>query len=64
MPTTKTIINIHSRILTMTIMGEIVHFKVFESLHIPPISTINDCSYIGCVDSLVHNTFFVGKDRR
>ena len=55
MATTKTIIDVQNGKLSMTVLGETVQFKVFDSLPYPSISSHDECSYIDCIDSLVHD---------
>ncbi|CAL9006563.1 unnamed protein product [Prunus brigantina] len=51
MATAKTIIDVQNGLLTMTVLGETVQFKVFESLSHP--SSSFDCCSIDVLDSLV-----------
>lgn len=57
MATTKTIIDVHDGRLTMTILGKTIGSKVFDSFHIPSISTINECFYINYMDIVIHYIF-------
>ncbi|CAL8112139.1 unnamed protein product [Prunus armeniaca] len=59
MATTKTVINVQSGLLTMTVLGETVQFKVFESLSHPSISI--DCCLIDVLDSLVFSKFLLAQ---
>lgn len=47
----------------MIVLGNIVHFKVFYSSHIPLIYTIDKCSYIDYVDSFTLTPFFKKKQK-
>ncbi|CAL8993321.1 unnamed protein product [Prunus brigantina] len=51
MATAKTIIDVQNGLLTMTVLGETVQFKVFESLSHP--SSSFDCCSIDVLDSIV-----------
>ncbi|KAB2629192.1 hypothetical protein D8674_033987 [Pyrus ussuriensis x Pyrus communis] len=55
MATAKTIIDVQNGLLTMTVLGETVQFKVFESLAHP--SSSLDCYAIDVLDSLVFSKF-------
>ncbi|CAN6707381.1 unnamed protein product [Malus baccata var. baccata] len=55
MATAKTIIDVQNGLLTMTVLGETVQFKVFESLSHP--SSSLDCYAIDVLDSLVFSKF-------
>ncbi|CAN6704222.1 unnamed protein product [Malus baccata var. baccata] len=55
MATAKTIIDVQNGLLTMTVLGETVQFKVFESLSHPPSSL--DCYAIDVLDPLVLSKF-------
>ncbi|XP_020415512.1 uncharacterized protein LOC109948026 [Prunus persica] len=57
MATTKTIIDVQNGLLTMTVLGETVQFKVFESLSHP--SSSIDCCSIDVLDSLVFSKFLL-----
>ena len=58
MATTKTIIDVQDGNLTMTVLGETVHFKVFDSSPFPSISAIDEIFDVDPLDNLVQNTFF------
>ena len=55
MATTKTIIDVQNGKLLMMVLGETVQFKVFNSLPYPSICSHDECSFIDCIDSLVHD---------
>ncbi|KAM3011138.1 hypothetical protein FF2_029878 [Malus domestica] len=55
MATAKTIIDVQNGLLTMSVLGETVQFKVFESLSQP--SSSLDCYAIDVLDSLVFSKF-------
>ncbi|CAN6573008.1 unnamed protein product [Malus baccata var. baccata] len=55
MATAKTIIDVQNGLLTMTVLGETVQFKVFESLSHP--SSSLECYAIDVLDSLVFSKF-------
>ncbi|CAL9005135.1 unnamed protein product, partial [Prunus brigantina] len=55
MATAKTIIDVQNGLLTMTVLGETVQFKVFESLSHP--SSSFDCCSIDVLDSIVFSKF-------
>ncbi|KAI5335268.1 hypothetical protein L3X38_025401 [Prunus dulcis] len=57
MATAKTIIDVQNGLLTMTVLGETVQFKVFESLSHP--SSSIDCCSIDVLDSLVFSKFLL-----
>ncbi|CAL9000990.1 unnamed protein product [Prunus brigantina] len=57
MATAKTIIDVRNGLLTMTVLGETVQFKVFESLSHP--SSSIDCCSIDVLDSLVFSKFLL-----
>ncbi|CAL2239468.1 unnamed protein product [Prunus armeniaca] len=57
MATAKTIIDVQNGLLTMTVLGENVQFKVFESLSHP--SSSLDCCSIDVLDSLVFSKFLL-----
>ncbi|XP_048229002.1 uncharacterized protein LOC125369811 [Ricinus communis] len=57
MATTRTVIDMHDGKLTMTVLGEIVKFKVFDFLTLSPKSTIDKCSY-NYLDSLVYENLY------
>ncbi|CAL9012109.1 unnamed protein product [Prunus brigantina] len=59
MATTKTIIDVQNGLLTMTVLGETVQFKVFESLS-HPFGSI-DCCSIDVLDSLVFSKFLLAQ---
>ncbi|KAI5339036.1 hypothetical protein L3X38_018308 [Prunus dulcis] len=59
MATAKTIIDVQNGLLTMTVLGETVQFKVFESLSHP--SSSIDCCLIDVFDSLVFSKFLLGQ---
>ncbi|XP_048227310.1 uncharacterized protein LOC125369341 [Ricinus communis] len=62
MATTKTVIDVHNGKLTMTILGETLEFKVFDSLTISPSTLIDECSYVDCMDYFVYETYLQNKD--
>ncbi|XP_050104654.1 uncharacterized protein LOC126584261 [Malus sylvestris] len=55
MATAKTIIDVQNGLLTMTVLGETVQFKVFESLSHP--SSSLECYAIDVLDSIVFSKF-------
>ncbi|CAL9029156.1 unnamed protein product, partial [Prunus brigantina] len=55
MATANTLIDVKNGILKMTVLGQTVEFKVFESLSHP--SNLVDCFSIDCLDSLVFSKF-------
>ena len=55
MATANTLIDVKNGILKMTVLGQTVEFKVFESLSHPSNSV--DCFSIDCLDSLVFSKF-------
>ncbi|CAN6570907.1 unnamed protein product [Malus baccata var. baccata] len=55
MATAKTIIDVQNGLLTMTVLGETVQFKVFEALSHP--SSSLECYAIDVLDSLVFSKF-------
>ncbi|CAL8168488.1 unnamed protein product [Prunus armeniaca] len=57
MATAKTVIDVQNGLLTMTMPGEIVQFKVFEYLSHP--SSSIDCCSIDVLDSLVFSKFLL-----
>ncbi|XP_048227241.1 uncharacterized protein LOC125369271 [Ricinus communis] len=57
MATTRTVIDVHDGKLTMTVLGETVELKVFDSLTLSPKSTIDKCSY-NYLDSLVYEQLY------
>ncbi|CAL2266597.1 unnamed protein product [Prunus armeniaca] len=59
MATAKTIIDVQNGLLTMTMLGETVQFKVFESLS-QPSSSIDYC-LINVLDSLVFSKFLLAQ---
>ncbi|KAI5313288.1 hypothetical protein L3X38_042462 [Prunus dulcis] len=59
MATAKAIIDVQNGLLTMTVLGETVQFKVFESLPHP--SSSIDCCSIYMLDSLVFSKFLLGQ---
>ncbi|CAL2256448.1 unnamed protein product [Prunus armeniaca] len=59
MATTKTIIDVQNGLFTMTVLGETVQFKVFESLSHP--SSSLDCCSIDVLDSLVFSKFLLAQ---
>ncbi|CAL9005428.1 unnamed protein product, partial [Prunus brigantina] len=59
MATAKTIIDVQNGLLTMTVLGETVQFKVFESLSHPTSSV--DCCSIDVLDSLVFSKFLLAQ---
>ncbi|CAL2238234.1 unnamed protein product [Prunus armeniaca] len=59
MATAKTIIDVQNGLLTMTVLGETVQFKVFESLSHP--SSSLDCCSIDVLDSLVFSKFLLAQ---
>ncbi|CAL2277587.1 unnamed protein product [Prunus armeniaca] len=59
MATTKTIIDVQNGLLTMTVLGETVQFKVFESLSHH--SSSLDCCSIDVLDSLVFSKFLLAQ---
>ncbi|VVA32707.1 PREDICTED: LOW QUALITY PROTEIN, partial [Prunus dulcis] len=59
MATAKTIIDVQNGLLTMTVLGETVQFKVFESLSHP--SSSIDCCSIDVLDSLVFSKFLLAQ---
>ncbi|XP_048235993.1 uncharacterized protein LOC125371330 [Ricinus communis] len=60
--TTKIVINEHNGKLTMTVLGETVEFKVFDSLILSPSTLIDECSYVDCMDYFVYETYLQDKD--
>ena len=65
MATPKTIIDVQNGKLSMMVLGEIIQFKGFNSLPYPSISSHDECSFIDCIDSLVHDVHLqenVGDD--
>ncbi|XP_020421297.1 uncharacterized protein LOC109949626 [Prunus persica] len=59
MATAKTIIDVQNGLLTITVLGETVQFKVFESLSHP--SSSIDCCSIDVLDSLVFSKFLLAQ---
>ncbi|CAL9024834.1 unnamed protein product [Prunus brigantina] len=59
MATAKTIIDVQNGLLTMTVLGETVQFKVFESLSQP--SSSFDCCSIDVLDSIVFSKFLLAQ---
>ncbi|KAI5343417.1 hypothetical protein L3X38_011293 [Prunus dulcis] len=59
MATAKTIVDVQNGLLTMTVLGETVQFKVFESLSHP--SSSIDCCSIDVLDSLVFSKFLLAQ---
>ncbi|CAL8993407.1 unnamed protein product [Prunus brigantina] len=59
MATAKTIIDVQNGLLTMTMLGETVQFKVFESLSHP--SSSFDCCSIDVLDSIVFSKFLLAQ---
>ncbi|XP_008222434.1 PREDICTED: uncharacterized protein LOC103322307 [Prunus mume] len=59
MATAKTIIDVQNGLLTMTVLGKTIQFKVFESLSHP--STSLDCCSIDVLDSLVFSKFLLAQ---
>ncbi|KAI5324100.1 hypothetical protein L3X38_033173 [Prunus dulcis] len=59
MATAKTIIDVQNGLLTMTMLGETVQFKVFESLSHP--SSSIDCCSIDVLDSLIFSKFLLAQ---
>ncbi|CAL8988212.1 unnamed protein product [Prunus brigantina] len=59
MATAKTIIDVQNGLLTMTVLGETVQFKVFESLSHP--SSSFDCCSIDVLDSIVFSKFLLAQ---
>ncbi|XP_048228300.1 uncharacterized protein LOC125369565 [Ricinus communis] len=57
METTRTVIDMHEGKLTMTVLGETVEIKVFDSLTFFPKSIIDKCSY-NYLDSLVDKQLY------
>ncbi|XP_020415527.1 uncharacterized protein LOC109948041 [Prunus persica] len=57
--TAKTTIDVQNGLLTMTVLGETVQFKVFESLSHP--SSSIDCCSIDVFDSLVFSKFLLAQ---
>ncbi|XP_048229514.1 uncharacterized protein LOC125370002 [Ricinus communis] len=57
MATTRTVIDVHDGKLTMTVLGETVELKVFDSLTLSPKSTIDKCS-CNYLDSLVYKQLY------
>ncbi|KAI5343486.1 hypothetical protein L3X38_011362 [Prunus dulcis] len=57
MATAKTIIDVQNGLLTITVLGETVQFKVFESLS--HLSSSIDCCSIDVLDSLVFSKFLL-----
>ncbi|CAL2256400.1 unnamed protein product [Prunus armeniaca] len=55
----KTIIDVQNGLLTMTVLGETIQFKVFESLSHP--SSSIDCCSIDVLDSLVSSKFLLAQ---
>ncbi|XP_015584601.1 uncharacterized protein K02A2.6-like [Ricinus communis] len=62
MATTKTVIDVHNGKLTMTVLGETVEFKVFDSLTISPSTSIDEYSNVDCIDYIVYETYLQYKD--
>ncbi|XP_015573039.1 uncharacterized protein LOC107261040 [Ricinus communis] len=62
MATTKIVIDVHNGKLTMTVLGETVEFKVFDSLNISPSTSIDECSYVDCMDYFVYEIYLQDKD--
>ncbi|CAL9020140.1 unnamed protein product [Prunus brigantina] len=58
-PQAKTIIDVQNGLLTMTVLGETVQFKVFESLSHP--SSSFDCCSIDVLDSIVFSKFLLAQ---
>ncbi|CAL9029654.1 unnamed protein product [Prunus brigantina] len=59
MATANTIIDVQNGLLTMTVLGETVQFKVFESLSHP--SSSFDCCSIDVLDSIVFSKFLLAQ---
>ncbi|CAL9001065.1 unnamed protein product [Prunus brigantina] len=59
MATAKTIIDVQNGLLTLTVLGETVQFKVFESLSHP--SSSFDCCSIDVLDSIVFSKFLLAQ---
>ncbi|KAI5338677.1 hypothetical protein L3X38_017949 [Prunus dulcis] len=59
MAAAKTIVDVQNGLLTMTVLGETVQFKVFESLSHP--SSSIDCCSIDVLDSLVFSKFLLAQ---
>eukprot|EP00257_Ricinus_communis_P015340 XP_015573227.1 uncharacterized protein LOC107261072 [Ricinus communis] len=57
MATTRTVIDVYNGKLTMIVLGEIMEFKIFDSLTLSPKSTINKCSN-NYSDSLVYEQLY------
>ncbi|KAI5335296.1 hypothetical protein L3X38_025429 [Prunus dulcis] len=57
--TAKVIIDVQNGLLTMTVLGETIQFKVFESLSHP--SSSIDCCSIDVLDSLVFSKFLLAQ---
>eukprot|EP00257_Ricinus_communis_P022643 XP_015582434.1 uncharacterized protein LOC107262253 [Ricinus communis] len=62
MTTTKIVIDVHNGKLTMTVLGETVEFKVFDSLTLSPSITIDECPYGDCMDYFVYETYLQDMD--
>ncbi|XP_048231241.1 uncharacterized protein LOC125370278 [Ricinus communis] len=62
MGTTKTVIDVHNGKLTMTVLEETVEFKVFDSLTISPSTSIDEYSYVDCMDYFVYETYLQDKN--
>ncbi|XP_048227262.1 uncharacterized protein LOC125369289 [Ricinus communis] len=57
MVTTRTVIDVHDEKFTMTVLGETVEFKMFDSLTLSPKFTIDKCSY-NYLDSLIYEQLY------
>ena len=60
MATTKTVIDIQSEKLTMTVLRETIQLKAVDSLPYPFATSHNQCSYVDYIDLLVYNISFQG----
>ena len=63
METTRTVIDVQSGKLIMTVLGETVELKAVDSILYPFANFPNQCSYVDCLNLLVSNPSFQGKIR-
>eukprot|EP00257_Ricinus_communis_P020928 XP_015580293.1 uncharacterized protein LOC107261980 [Ricinus communis] len=62
MATTKTVIDVHNGKLTMTVLGETIEFKVFDSLTLSPSTPIDKYSYVDCLNYFVYEIYINDRD--
>ncbi|BFG24972.1 hypothetical protein CerSpe_112460 [Prunus speciosa] len=55
MATAGTIIDVKKGLLSMTVQGQTVEFKVFEAIKKPV--EMDECFYVDAIDTIAHTTF-------